>query len=123
MASTLSLWTPDRGEVIWINFSPSSGHETPDRHPMLVTSTKAFNQKTGIVIGFPMTHSAQHTDNPFGVRITSPRQETAYVLAFQPKSFDWQKRDAKPHPLGGGHEPVLKEALQVLDMICGICQR
>jgi mRNA interferase MazF len=29
----------------------------PDDHPMLVISTKAFNERTGLVVGFPMTHA------------------------------------------------------------------
>jgi mRNA interferase MazF len=120
MAATLTAWAPDRSEVIWINFNPSSGHEIPDWHPMLVSSTKTFNRHTGIVIGFPLTHSTFHADNPFAIPIiTGPDQEKAYLLAFQPKSFDWQKRGAKPHPLGIGHERVLTSALKILGTICG----
>lgn len=89
-------------------------------HPLLVTSTRAFNERTGIVIGFPMTHAEFNKDNPFAVVLQGPKQETAYVLAFQPKSFDWRARQSTRHPWGGGHEQVLEAALAKLALICGM---
>ena len=88
---------------------------------MLVTSTRAFNERTGIVIGFPMTHAAFNADNPFAVAVQGPKGEVGYVLAFQPKSFDWRERSARPHPWGAGHVNVLAAALAKLDAICGVC--
>lgn len=92
-------------------------------HPMMVASTRAFNERTGIVIGFPMTHAEVNADNLFAVPVKGPRDEVAYILAFQPKSFDWKARSARPHAWGGGHENVLEAALRKLDTICGICAR
>ena len=39
-----ATWVPDRAEVIWIQYSPAAGAEIPDLHPMLVASTREFNQ-------------------------------------------------------------------------------
>lgn len=47
-----SLWVPERAEIIFIQFNPAVGEEMPDDHPMLVMSTKAFNERTGLVVGF-----------------------------------------------------------------------
>lgn len=85
---------------------------------MLVVSTSAFNARTGLVIGFPMTHSEMHRDNPFAVAIDGPKGQ-AFILGHQPKSFDWRARNAKPHPLGSGHQSRLEEALALLGQICG----
>lgn len=115
-------WVPDRGEIIYINHTPHAGVEMPGVHPLLVSSTRTFNEQTGIVIGFPMTHAAFNADNPFAVVIQGPKEEIAYILSFQPKSFDWEKREATQHPWGGGHDNVLKAALEKLDAICGICE-
>ena len=112
-------WAPDRGEVIWIQHSPASGKEIPDQHPMLVASTRAFNEKTGLVVGFPMTHAEFHADNPFAIHIKGPKG-VAYILGNQPKSFDWRAREAKKHPWGGGHQAQLEEALELIAQICGI---
>lgn len=113
-------WVPERAEIIYIQHSPQAGKEMSSFHPMLVSSTRAFNEKTGIVIGFPMTHAAFNADNPFAVGVKGPDKEVGYVLAFQPKSFDWRAREACGHPWGGGHDAVLEEALHKLSEICGI---
>ena len=91
-------------------------------HPLLVCSSQAFNERTDMVIGFPMTHSAFNADNPFAVAVQGPKGEVGYVLAFQPKSFDWRAHSASPHPWGSGHDKALAVALNKLDAICGICE-
>jgi mRNA interferase MazF len=112
-------WVPERAEIIYIQHTPHAGTEMPGVHPLLVVSTRQFNEITGIVIGFPMTHSQQHESNPFAVRVTGPKDELGYVVTNQPKSFDWRVRAATPHPWGSGHTSVLGQALEKLDTICG----
>ena len=53
-----AVWVPERQDIIWINFNPQAGREMRDMHPMLVLSPKAFNDRTSIVIGFPMSTAA-----------------------------------------------------------------
>jgi mRNA interferase MazF len=121
MAKRSALWIPERAEIVFIEHSPHVGKEMPGLHPMLVCSTAAFNDRTGVVIGFPMTHADFNADNPFALAVKGPKNEVGYVLAFQPKSFDWRGRNARPHPWGAGHEKVLASALKKLDAICGVC--
>jgi mRNA interferase MazF len=121
VAKRPALWVPERGEIIFIEHSPHAGKEMPGLHPMLVCSTSAFAAKTSVVIGFPMTHAEFNADNPFALTVKGPKNEVGYVLAFQPKSFDWRARNARPHPWGAGHDKVLAQALKKLDAICGVC--
>ncbi len=90
---------------------------------MLVVSAKAFNERTGIVIGFPMTSAETNDSNPFAVKVVGPDKSARYVLVHQPKSFDWRERDAKPHPWAGKHIKALRQSLDELDAICAICPR
>ena len=122
MAKKPTNWTPERGDIIYINHSPQAGIEVPGEHPLLVCSTKIFHERTSVVIGFPMTHAAYNADNPFALAVKGPKNEVGYVLTHQPKSFDWRERGARPHPWGGGHSKVLTAALEKLDAICGICK-
>lgn len=122
MARKPVVRSPDRAEIIFIEHSPHVGKEMPGVHPLLVCSPRAFNERTGIVIGFPMTHAEFNADNPFALAVQGPKGEVGYVLAFQPKSFDWRARNAKPHPWGSGHNKVLAAALRKLDAICGVCE-
>jgi mRNA interferase MazF len=94
----------------------------PDDHPMLVISTKAFIERTGIVVGFPMTHSEQHQDNPFAIAAHSAKGEVGHVLVHQPKSFDWRARNARPHAWGSGHTKLLAAALKRFDAVFGVCK-
>ena len=105
-------WAPDRAEIIFINHNPRSGDEVPDEHPMLVLSVQAFARRTGLVVGFPMTHAERHASNPFVVTTTDVAGRPSHVLVHQPKSFDWRARGARPHPLGGAHHALLRKVLE-----------
>lgn len=116
-----ALWVPERAEIIFIQYSPAVGDEVPDDHPMLVLSAKAFAERTGLVVGFPMTHSERHKDNPFAIHAPGAKGEVGYVLVHQPKSFDWRQRNARPHPWGTGHARLLNAALRRFDSVFGVC--
>jgi mRNA interferase MazF len=114
------VWSPDRRDMIWINCNLQAGREMKDIHPLLVLSPKAFNERTGIVIGLPMTTAAFNETNPFAVRFTSPKRKTSYILGHLPKSFDWRAREAKPHPWKQVPEDVFALACETLNQIIAI---
>lgn len=116
-----ALWVPERAEIIFIQFNPKAGKEMPDDHPMLVVSAKAFAERTGIVVGFPMTHAEFHADNPFAIVAPGAKGKVGYVLVHQPKSFDWRQRNARPHPSGTGHTKLLAAALKRFDSAFDLC--
>jgi len=118
--SAAKLWIPDRRDMIWIDFNPQIGAEMKNEHPMLVLSPKAFNDRTGIVIGLPMTHAVSNESNPFAVKFTAPRGEVCYVLTHQPKSFDWRKRGARPHAWKQVPAPLFEAARESLNDIIAI---
>ncbi|MDP2000816.1 MAG: type II toxin-antitoxin system PemK/MazF family toxin [Rhodoferax sp.] len=119
MAAT-KHWVPDRRDMIWIDFNPQVGTEMKNEHPMLVLSPKAFNERTGIVIGLPMTHASSNETNPFAIKFTDARGEVCYVLTHQPKSFDWRKRGARPHPSKQAPAPTFEAARESLNDIISI---
>ena len=120
MVDKLRIWVPERRDMIWINFNPQLGKEMKDEHPMLVISPKPFNEKTGIVIGLPMTHAKSNETNPFAVRFSIARSEPIYILTHQPKSFDWRQHLARPHPWKALPPAFFQEACEGLDSIIGI---
>lgn len=95
-----------------------------DVHPLLVLSPEAFNARTGLVIGLPMTTADYNASNPFAVLAGSARvrgrAKPSYVLCHQPKSFDWRARGARPHPQREVDEAVFAEACAVLNQIIDI---
>ena len=113
----VSPWTPDRRDVIWINFSPQVGREFSDMHPMMVLSPRAFNLRTSIVIGLPMSTAVSNATNPFAINNSQGGSERSYIVCNQPKSLDWRMRGAKPHPSGRVREAVFQLACAELNDI------
>ena len=117
-------WSPDRHDIIWIDCSPQVGREgmnkLQDIHPLLVLSPKAFNERTGIVIGLPMTTAAYNETNPFAVKLLGADQVAGYILSHQPKSFDWRARGAKRHPWKQAPQDVFALACETLNQIIAI---
>lgn len=115
------VWVPDRQEVIWIDRNPQAGREMRDVHPFVVLSPKAFNEKTSLVIGLPMTTAEYNADNPFAVAVGVAKGAKAgkasYVLCHQPKSFDWRVRHAAAHPLGRLPDARFAEVCGLLNQI------
>lgn len=113
-------WTPERGDIIWIDFNPQSGREMKDIHPMLVLSPEPFNHRTGIVIGLPMTTAEYNANNPFAIAYQGKGGKMSYVLAHQPKSFDWKLRGAKLHPWKKIPDDVFASVCVILNQIIQI---
>ena len=85
------IYVPDRGDLVWLQFNPQTGHEQAGRRPALTLSPKAYNQKTGLAIFCPIT--SQEKSYPFEVKIKE-RQIQGVILADQVKSLDWRDRKA-----------------------------
>jgi len=79
-------FTPDRGDIIWINFDPQAGREQAHHRPALVLSPKAYNEKTFLCLVCPLTSHIK--GYPFEVQI--PEDDLGVVLAVLVKSLDWR---------------------------------
>jgi mRNA interferase MazF len=85
-------YVPARGDVVWLNFDPQTGHEQSDHRPALVLSPVGYNDKTGLMLCCPMTNQVK--GYPFEVLVDGNPKKGA-VLADQVKSLDWRERDAE----------------------------
>ena len=108
------LWVPDRRDIIWINCNPQVGKEMRDVHPMVVLTARAYNERTGLVIGLPMSTAAFNSTNPFAVD-NSRKGEASYIICNQPKSMDWRLRGARSHAWGKVREAIFKQACSELN--------
>jgi len=84
---------PDRGDVVWLEFDPSAGHEQAGRRPALVLSPRAYNQTIGLALVCPITSKAK--GYPFEVPFPPTGQVKGVVLADHVKSLDWEARKAE----------------------------
>ncbi len=46
---------PERGDLVWLSFTPHAGHEQAGRRPALDLSPRAYHQKTGYALVCPIT--------------------------------------------------------------------
>jgi len=86
-------WTPRRGDVVWLTFSPTAGHEQAGRRPAVVISPEAYNAKVGLALFCPIT--SQVKGYPFEVALPEDRDVRGVILADQIKSLDYAARKAE----------------------------
>lgn len=85
-------YTPQRGDVVWLEFDPQKGKEIPKTRPALVISPLQYNLKTDLALFMPIT--SQIKGYPFEVLIEIEGVNGA-VLCDQIRSLDWKARKAK----------------------------
>jgi mRNA interferase MazF len=86
----VTVWVPDAGDIVWVQFDPRVGHEQAGHRPALVLSPSQYNQKRGMLICCPMTSRIK--DYVFEVVVS--RDPPSVVLADQIRSLDWRARKA-----------------------------
>jgi mRNA interferase MazF len=84
------VYVPDAGDIVWLQFNPSAGHEQAGHRPALVLSPARYNGPRGMMIACPMT--SQIKGYPFEVVVS--HSPPSVVLADQVKSLDWRVRNA-----------------------------
>jgi len=106
-------YVPQRGDVVWISFTPQAGHEQAGRRPAVVLSPKSYNQKVGLAIFCPITN--QKKGYPFEVSLPKEVGVTGVILSDQVKSLDWRVRKAEF--MGSLPEEVINEVLAKLGIL------
>ena len=85
-------YVPARGDFVWLEFDPQSGHEQAGRRPALVVSPLEYNRRAGLALCCPVTSRVK--GYPFEVRLPTGLKVEGAVLADQVKSLDWRGRNA-----------------------------
>lgn len=100
-------YIPERGDVVWVDFSPQAGHEQAGFRPALVLSPSSYNAPTGLMLCCPITSKIK--PYPFVVPILGDPDVAGAVLADQMRSLDWRARRARKK--GTVSERTLREVL------------
>ena len=85
----VKTYVADKGDFIWVHFSPQQGYEQAGRRPGLVITPAAYNLKSGLLLVCPITSQQKHY--PFEVYFDTAHL-SGVVLADQIKSIDWRAR-------------------------------
>ena len=90
-------YTPDRGDIVHLQFDPSSGQEMKGLHFGLVVSAKVFNSR-GLAMICPISQGEANAARTHGTVVTlmgSGTDTQGTVHCHQLKSLDWRVRKAK----------------------------
>jgi len=109
-------YVPERGDVVWLTFTPQAGHEQAGRRPAVVLSPIAYNRRVGLAIFCPITN--QTKGYPFEVALPDAVGVTGVILADQVKNLDWRSRKAVF--LAALPEAVIVEVLQKLSTLVSL---
>lgn len=86
---TFKQYIPKRGDVVWINFNPATGHEQMGKRPALVLSSTPFNKKIKLALVAPITSRVR--GHGFEVAING-KKISGVVLCQQVTVMDYVKR-------------------------------
>ena len=106
-------FVPDRGDLVWLNFSPQSGHEQAGGRPAICLSPKEYNSKTGLGIFCPITSKIK--GYPFEVKLPEGLPIKGVILADQIRNLDWKARNAEF--IAKAPEKVLAETLELIRLL------
>ena len=106
-------YTPDKGDFVWVDFSPQAGRETRDRHAALVLTPAAYGVATGLALVVPLTTKAK--GGTFEIPVRGARKAKGVILANELRTIDYEARNVQKFddcPLD-----VLRQVLAIAEAI------
>jgi mRNA interferase ChpB len=89
--------TPERGDILHLEFDPASGREMKGKHFCLVVSPRAFNARFKLAMVCPISGGAAEAARSAGFLVSLMGQglrTDGQIHAHQIKSLDWTSRQA-----------------------------
>jgi len=86
-------YCPERGDIVWLRFQPTAGHEQSGNRPALVLSPEAYNRKVGLALFCPIT--SQVKGYPFEVALPAGLKISGVILSDRVKNLGWKARHVR----------------------------
>jgi mRNA interferase MazF len=106
-------YVPDRGDLVWIDFSPQRGREQAGRRPALVVSPAVHNRPVGLALFCPVT--SQVKGFRYEVVLPADLPVSGAILADHVKNLDWRARNAVL--IGQAPPTVVDEVIQKVETL------
>lgn len=90
MVVPINRYVPDRGDIVYLDFDPTKGHEQRGHRPAFVISPRSYNVKSSLALLMPITKHQK--GYPFEVHLPPGLQVQGVILVDQIKSLDWNAR-------------------------------
>ena len=85
-------YTPNRGDIIYLDFEPVKGKEVGKYRPALVLSSKEYNFKTKLLICCPISTSIRNTPTEVSI---SGLDKPSVVASSIVQTLSWPERKVK----------------------------
>lgn len=93
MVAPTKPYVPARGDIVYLDFDPTKGHEQKGHRPAFVLSPRIYNAKSSLALFMPITK--QQKGYPFEVLLPLELQIQGVILADQIKCLDWKARSVR----------------------------
>ena len=82
----------EQGDIIYVDFSPTSGHEQSGKRPALVISSNDYNRITGLVVVCPITSKIKKF--PTHIDLDDRTETNGQILCEHVRTLDVLARNA-----------------------------
>lgn len=97
---------PDRGNLVWLHFSPQAGSEQAGRRPGIVLTTLAYHRRSRLAIVCPIT--SREKGWPMEVKLPAGLPVAGVVLIDHVRAVD---REARRMEIVGSAPPEVLEEI------------
>jgi len=108
-------YTPERNDIIWLDFEPTKGKEIGKYRPVIVLSSKIYNSQTGLLICCPISTSIRGGSAEV---VIGNLDKPSVVAASLVQTVSWKQRKAKF--ITNAEDGVLTSVLQRLLPLMGV---
>ncbi|MBR3898618.1 MAG: type II toxin-antitoxin system PemK/MazF family toxin [Bacilli bacterium] len=86
-------YTPKQGDIVYINFNPTKGHEQKGKRTAIIISNNIFNINTKMIIVCPITSNDKYF--PTHYKLENTEKIKGSVLCEHIRSIDYEERKIK----------------------------
>ncbi len=86
-------YIPKQGDIVYIDFSPTKGHEQTGKRPAIVISNNVFNTHTKMVFVCPITSNIKKF--PTHYVLEDSKKIKGSILCEHIRSIDYESRNIK----------------------------
>ena len=109
------MYIPRQGDICYVDFAPTKGHEQTGLRPALVISKSKFNKYTNMVVVCPITSNTKKFFTHY--ELVDTRKVKGSVLCEHIRSIDFNARKLS------FVEKVKKDELEeIIDIVSGIIE-
>lgn len=89
----VSKYAPKQGDIVFLDFNPTLGHEQNGKRPAIVISNNVFNKNTHMIIVCPITSNEK--EYPTHYLLEDTKKIMGSVLCEHIRSIDYDIRNVK----------------------------